>query len=134
MKKLTQENKKARENNPEISKRITEILEYLEKEKRVDLLRPKQYIFSQSRTLLPGNTPLWRNRVSELWKDVVKEGIGIDKDMYALRHLSAKRFILNGGKSKHLQLLMRHHSLDETEKYIATLVPEDFGKIEDRIK
>ncbi|HRH57687.1 MAG TPA: tyrosine-type recombinase/integrase [Chitinophagales bacterium] len=101
---------------------------------RVDLLRPKQYIFSESRTLAPGATPLWRNRVSELWKSVFKEEIGIDKDMYALRHLSAKRFILNGGKAKHLQLLMRHSSLDMTEKYIGTLVPEDFGKIEDRIK
>jgi integrase len=103
-------------------------------ENRVDLLKPKQYIFSVKTSLAPGNGALWRNRISELWKDVVKEGLEIDKDMYALRHLSAKRFIINGGKSKHLQMLMRHSTLTMTENYIASLVPEDFGKIEDRIK
>lgn len=80
------------------------------------------YVFSKH--LLPSDKPIHRNRYSDAWKIAVKDGLNIKKDMYAIRHRSAIDYITKGGNIRELQLLLRHHSLEMTEKYISSMVPD----------
>lgn len=101
--------------------------EYL-KEFEVDKLSDNEYIFSKRITLEPGLQAIEPNRISECWKDIVKDGIGIQKDLYASKHTSGMLFILNGGSKEALQYQMRHSSVAETENYIKTIVPTDMSR------
>lgn len=103
---------------------MPEFLEYLRKN-GVDKYPANQYLFSKKGTMEPGEKPIIRNRVSELWKKHVKDDLQIDKDMYALKHTSAKLFILNGGSKEALQAQMGHATIATTEIYIKRITPQE---------
>lgn len=112
------------------SNTVTIVDEFIEilKEFEVDKLSDNEYIFSKRITLEPGLQAIEPNRISECWKDIVKDGIGIQKDLYASKHTSGMLFILNGGSKEALQYQMRHSSVAETENYIKTIVPTDMSR------
>jgi len=107
-----------------IIKLVPEFVDFLKAE-GVEDLPGKMFLFSRRGSLEPGAVALVRNRVSELWKEVVKDELGIDKDMYALKHTSAKLFILNGGSKEALQAQMGHSTIRTTEIYIKRITPQE---------
>lgn len=79
---------------------------------------PDYYIFS--RMYQPGNIMLSKCNPSARWKAVVKDKIGIDKDLYALKHTGNIEYLQrNKGKAdlKWQQMQNRHHSPTQTEAY-----------------
>ena len=85
-----------------------------------DKADPDTLLFS-GHDLQPGDTTIHRNRVSELWKRLVRQELGIDKDMYSLKHRGAIDLVNAGVDIKKIQTYMRHSSLDITDKYLRTL-------------
>lgn len=62
-----------------------------------------------------------RQYYTDRWKAAVKKIIGIDKDMYSMKHTSARLYLLNGGKIEWLQHQMRHADIRETQGYVKSL-------------
>ncbi len=102
----------------------SEFIQFL-KDMKVHELNAEEYIFSKKHTLAPGSTPILRNRVSEKWKEIIKDGYSIHKDMYAAKHTSAKLFIMNGGSKESLQMQMGHSTISTTEIYLRKTLPEE---------
>lgn len=103
---------------------MPEFLQFL-KDHEVHQIPAHHFIFSETKSLAPGKNPVLRNRVSEQWKWVVKDKLGIDKDMYAGKHTSAKIFILNGGSKESLQVQMGHTTIATTEVYLKKIMPHE---------
>lgn len=87
----------------------------------VDRLPADHFIFSDG--FLPGER-FWsnaKNRADKVWTRYVKKGLGIDKNLYALKHTSGQMMISDnqGIDSSWLQAQMEHSSLSETEAYIS---------------
>ena len=57
---------------------------------------------------------------AEIWRELVIEGLGIDKKMYALKHTSSQYFVNENDKADvlFLQQHMEHHSMAQTEIYL----------------
>jgi len=94
-----------------------------------ELFARKNYppnFFMFSRGLIPGDQQINRNLITRRWREQVKDNdaVLVKKDLYALRHRSACDFITSGGNIRELQVLMRHSSLDDTEKYISSMLPQ----------
>ena len=106
---------------------VPEFLEIL-KTFEVDKLANDQYLFSKKTTLEAGLVPIIPNRISECWKAIVKDKIGVHKDMYAAKHTSGMLFVMNGGSIESLQAQMRHSNISETENYIKSLVPVEMSR------
>lgn len=83
---------------------------------------PDQYVFSKLHSLEPGLVELHRNRVSEMWKILVKEKLGIKKDMYSVRHLSAIDHYRNNKDMYSLMRFLRHSNISMTQNYMNGLV------------
>lgn len=66
--------------------------------------------------------PLIRNRVSELWKNLVKDGLKIDKDMYSLRHKSSVDMYDAGFDMFEIRDRLRHSTVTQTEQYMRSIV------------
>ncbi|NNV55020.1 hypothetical protein [Limnovirga soli] len=79
------------------------------------------YIFSGDGTgFMPGKTKLNRQRATARWLDTVKNGLGITKDMYALKHTGNIDYLLNNKDNidlKWQQMQNRHSSSAITERY-----------------
>ncbi|NNV57343.1 tyrosine-type recombinase/integrase [Limnovirga soli] len=79
------------------------------------------YIFSGDSTgFMPGKTKLNRQRATARWLDTVKNGMGITKDMYALKHTGNIDYLLNNKDNidlKWQQMQNRHSSSAMTERY-----------------
>ncbi len=69
-------------------------------------------------------------RAAEIWKEIVIDGLGINKKMYALKHTSSQYFVNENDNAdlKFLQQQMEHHSLTQTEIYLQDKV---FKKIDE---
>lgn len=85
-----------------------------------DKLPGDYYLFAKN--FEPGRElyPRLSITAAEQWRQVVKEGLGIDKKMYALKHTSAQHLI-NANENfdlKFLQQHMEHHSYSQTEIYL----------------
>lgn len=79
---------------------------------------PDYYIFS--RMYQPGKIMLSKINPSSRWRAVVKEKMGINKDLYALKHTGNIEYLQrNKGKAdlKWQQMQNRHHSPTQTEAY-----------------
>lgn len=76
---------------------------------------------------------LVRNRVSELWKKLVKDGLGIDKDMYGLRHKSAVDLRDAGFDLLETRDFLRHSSVTQTEKYMRSVVARNKEKLKKKM-
>lgn len=83
-----------------------------------------EYIFREPGTLnsMMSENPLNRNRVSELWKRHVKEDLGIDKNMYSIRHLSAVDHWKNNKDIYALMNFLRHSDISMTQRYMKSLI------------
>jgi integrase len=90
----------------------------------IDSLNLKNYpgthfIFSDN--YQPGERMLSKNNPSTRWRDKVKNKIGIQKDMYALKHTGNIEYLLRNKGMQDLkwqQRQNRHSDLVTTEKYI----------------
>ena len=72
-------------------------------------------------------TKLKRDTATKRWHRLVKKGLGIDMNMYAMKHLGANRKILAGLDLDSLRELYGHSSKIMTEKY-AKVVKEVYRK------
>lgn len=83
---------------------------------------PDFYLFSEE--YLPGSKALSKNKPSERWRQQVKTKLGIQKDLYALKHTGNIEYLLrNKGNTdlKWQQMQNRHSSTVMTERYIKRL-------------
>jgi hypothetical protein len=84
------------------------------------------YIFSGDGSgFRPGKTELNRQSATARWLDTVKNGLGITKDMYALKHTDNIDYLLNKKDNIYLkwqQMQNRHSSSAMTERYNRKLV------------
>jgi len=76
------------------------------------------------------------NRHAELWRELVIEGLGIDKKMYGLKHTSSSYYVSENDHidAAWLQGQMQHSSLAETEAYIGKRRVKKINKAAKRIK
>jgi integrase len=66
---------------------------------------------------IPGPTKMNRDTATRRWESIVKKGLGISMNMYAMKHLGADRKILAGLEIDSLRELYGHTSYLMTEKY-----------------
>jgi integrase len=94
------------------------------------------YIFGHHLTLEPMERPkaMDRNRVSEKWKATVKDKLGIDKDMYSIRHLSAVNHWKRHKDKSSLMQFLRHSSIAITETYMQGLVDFNIATNKDALE
>lgn len=92
---------------------IADLKKYCEK------IKPDQYLFSTD--LQPGDKKLHSNRIFEVTKKVVKEGAGIRKDVYQLKHTSGILMNKMGMPKQMIQRHFRHSSVATTEIYFSNM-------------
>jgi integrase len=88
----------------------------------VRLLQPDTYLFGNE--LKPGQKPAGPNNANSQWKEVVMEGMGIKKHLYALKHTGASNYLADNNSAENLAWLQRqmgHSSLRETDRYVRRL-------------
>jgi integrase len=66
---------------------------------------------------IPGPTKMNRDTATRRWETIVKKGLGISMNLYAMKHLGADRKILAGLEIDSLRELYGHTSRLMTEKY-----------------
>jgi integrase len=66
---------------------------------------------------IPGPTKMNRDTATRRWETIVKKGLGISMNLYAMKHLGADRKILAGLEIDSLRELYGHTSHLMTEKY-----------------
>jgi integrase len=79
----------------------------------------RDYLFGRY-TLKPSAQPLGKNSPGERWQRIVKQGLGINKDMYALKHTGNIDYLQsNKGKVdlKWQQMQNRHKTSAMTDRY-----------------
>ena len=94
------------------------LYEYL-KQSGVDRLPPDYYVFSKN--LQPGTIAIKPVRASEMWKQLIIDGAGINKKLYAAKHTGGIHYVNDNEGVENmiwLQKQMAHHSLEQTEVYI----------------
>ncbi|MFA6400861.1 MAG: tyrosine-type recombinase/integrase [Salinivirgaceae bacterium] len=79
---------------------------------------PENY-YLLSKNFLPGETKIAPTRIAERWRHFANE-IGFDKrkTIYLLKHTAAGKAIESGINAREMQLHLRHHSLDMTQRYL----------------
>lgn len=78
------------------------------------------YLFGKNFEPSPTHYESLSKRSAEIWREIVIQGLGIDKKMYGLKY-TGSQFYVNENDSINagwLQHQMEHHSLSETETYI----------------
>ncbi len=112
-------------------KRIVPINQYLMvhyKKMNFDRLPKEYYLFGSFREsgkgnigkhkdFIPGPTHINRDTATKRWEKIVKKGLGIQMNMYALKHHGANMKILAGLELDSLRELYGHSSKLMTEKY-----------------
>ena len=78
-------------------------------------------------------SPLIRNRVSELWKRLIKDGLGINKDMYSLRHKSSVDMYDAGFDMFEIRDRLRHASVTQTEQYMRSIVSRNKERLKNNM-
>lgn len=122
-------------------KRIVPINQHLMryyKSMNFDKLPKDYYLFGSARVSGKGNigkhvdfiagpTKIKRDTATKRWHKLIKKGLGIEMNMYAMKHLGANRKILAGLDLDSLRELYGHSSKIMTEKY-AKVVKEVYRK------
>ena len=94
---------------------LIKILEKME----LDKYPFSHYVFGRN-TFLPGKEKIGKNSCANKWKAIVKDGLKIDKDMYALKHTGNIDYLLkNKGNTdlKWQQAQNRHKTSAMTDRY-----------------
>lgn len=86
------------------------------KELRLDDLADDDYVFSHG--LMPGKKLKRLDEVTALWREHVKQGLGINKNMYGIKHTAAIKMDEAGTPVRQIQEHLRHSSLQMTEIYL----------------
>ena len=76
---------------------------------------------------IPGKTPISRDTATRRWEKLVKKGLGIKMNLYAMKHYGADKKILAGMNMDSLRELYGHSSHLMTEKY-AKIIKEVYRK------
>jgi len=97
-----------------IPEKFLKELEYL---KEYD---PKMYVFGHD--FEPSYTRIGNNRANKVWKKYVKDGLGIDKDEYSLKHLRSVHMKMDGASDEEIQAHMRHSTPEETRNYMRSML------------
>lgn len=92
----------------------------------IDLTQnPADYYLFSGPDFTPGPKMMHqRFHFNDTWNEIVKKGLGIDKNPYSLKHAGNIAYlVLNKGKvdSRWMQMQNRHSSLAQTETYIRKL-------------
>lgn len=104
----------------------------------IDFTKPDYYLFGSFREsgkgnvgkfidFIPGPTHINRDTATKRWERIVKKDLGIQMNMYAMKHLGANKKILAGLELDSLRELYGHKSKLMTEKY-AKVVKEEHRK------
>lgn len=86
------------------------------KELNLESCNPDWYIFSKG--FVPGPTRMHPNTPTAWWRRIVKEGLKINVDLYALKKLGGDDMIRQGIPIDGVKTQMGHTSLDTTEIYV----------------
>lgn len=86
------------------------------KELKLDEIGDSDYIFSVG--LMPGKKLCRLDEVTTLWRETIKQGLGIDKNMYGIKHTAAIKMDESGTPVRQIQEHLRHSSLQMTEIYL----------------
>jgi integrase len=108
------ETKNAKANYVQIVPPLMDILNQMDLKK----YPTSHYIFSTGYE--PGTIQLNKNRPSEKWRSLVRDGLKINKDLYALKHTGNIEYLLNNKENLNLkwqQTQNRHSSAVMTEQY-----------------
>jgi len=92
----------------------------MEKIKELNLSQYPNHYYIFSDNYLPGERMLSKNNPSARWREKVKDKIGINKDLYALKHTGNIEYLINNKGMNNLkwqQLQNRHSSAVMTETY-----------------
>lgn len=89
----------------------------VEELQKIEWMPADQYLFS--RKLQPGTVEIAQTRIDRFWDEYRKYvNLPLDKTIYAMKHTGAGRLADAGVDMRSIQLQMRHHSLDETQRYL----------------
>lgn len=90
---------------------------------------PNEYIFFN----LDATKPVGMNYMTRRFRKVISElGFGLEYQMYSWKHTGAVAAVRAGVGLKELQIQLRHHSLDEVNKYLRQLGVWDLANLEER--
>ncbi len=90
---------------------------------------PKDHFMFSENGFLPGTEPIPINRPTKLWKRYVKEEMGIDKTMYALKHTAGDELLKETGDLGLVRQFYGHTSERITEIYTTQEQQVAFEKI-----
>lgn len=90
------------------------------------------YLFGHTFTPQERNQPLKRDFATKLWHKLIKVEMGIDSNMYWLKHLGLTARRVSGMNPEVLQFIAGHSSYDQTQSnYVAIDRPEVRKQIEE---
>lgn len=90
-------------------------------------LSPGDFLFPSSRD---ASKPISKNNMYERHKAILDElNFGAGYTLYSWKHTGAVAAAKAGISIKELQLQLRHHSLDETDKYLRQMGVKDLSKL-----
>lgn len=87
---------------------------------KIDLngLDKSMFLFSNHHALTPSFKKTASTRISEVWKEIVIDGLGVQKHIYDLKHNGNSAASESGINARQIQLQNRHHSLEQTQQYL----------------
>ena len=80
------------------------------------------YIFGHQLVSQYRAHPLRRDRVTQLWREIVKQDLGINKNLYSIRHLSAIEHWKINKDLYALRDFLGHSTISMTENYMRSLI------------
>lgn len=84
---------------------------------KIEWLPDDYFVFSKK--LLPGSVEIAQTRIDEAWDEYRRHvNLPPDKTIYAMKNTGAGRLADAGIDVRSIQLQMRHHSLEETQRYL----------------
>ncbi|MDF2449393.1 MAG: hypothetical protein K0R26_1897 [Bacteroidota bacterium] len=76
------------------------------------------YVFGTSKLLKPGPREIAPTRIADAWREQFKKPYGFTKNIYDLKPTGNGAALDSGIDTRDIQLQNRHHSLDQTQRYL----------------
>ncbi|RZJ33712.1 MAG: hypothetical protein EOO51_12535 [Flavobacterium sp.] len=87
---------------------------------------PKNSLMYRVEWLTPAPYEIHRNRVTELWKELIKDGQGIDVTLYAMKSAGVDSLLNSGAQLAAISGLAGHASTEMTATYYATVLEKQY--------